>query len=79
MAGTNERMARECKIDHQVHAEEWGEVEFLGILEVANSSNLYHRNSTHLPLPSIPLNLRIIEQESQLCKEAEEKWEQHQI
>lgn len=79
MAGTNERMARECKIDHQVHSEEWGEVEFLGILEVANSSSLYHRNSTHLPLPSIPLNLRIIEQESQLCKEAEEKREQHQI
>lgn len=57
MAGTNECMARECKIDHQVHIEEWGEVEFPGILEVANSSSLYHRNSTHLPLPSIPPNL----------------------
>lgn len=79
MAGTNECMARECKIDHQVHVEEWGEVEFLGILEVANASSLYHRNSTHLPLPSVPLNLWIIEQESQLCKKAVEKREQHQI
>lgn len=61
MADTNECMARQCKIDRQVHAEEWGEVVFPGILEVANSSSLYHRNSTHLLLPSIPPNLWNIE------------------